>query len=216
MREIERDDGFAGRLAGARLLAHAAPDPGDVRAWAARLRASASQRIRASHSRAVGNDSGRSAVGRARRLARRSARCLSGHGNGARARYGGPAPGNRGGSRRVSAGPAGVTPHRRVRDCAAADRRLRLVHRRAFALGARGGDDRRGAAGARLRCAGDVVECARARRDRRRLPVARRRRQRLVRALLLVRRGDRALRGAASPPRCMGCRCTSACGKRWH
>jgi len=48
MREIERDDGFAGRLASARLLAHAPPDPRDIRAWAARLRAAASQRIRAS------------------------------------------------------------------------------------------------------------------------------------------------------------------------
>ena len=48
MREIERDDGFTGRLAGARLLAHAPPDPCDVRAWAARLRAAASHRIRAS------------------------------------------------------------------------------------------------------------------------------------------------------------------------
>jgi len=48
MREIERDDGFVGRLASARLLAHAPPDPRDVRAWAARLRAGASRRIRAS------------------------------------------------------------------------------------------------------------------------------------------------------------------------
>jgi competence protein ComEC len=48
MREIERDDGFVARLAGARLLAHAPPDPHDVRAWAARLRAAASHRIRAS------------------------------------------------------------------------------------------------------------------------------------------------------------------------
>jgi len=47
MREIERDDGFVGRLAGARLLAHAPPDPHDVRAWAARLRATAARRIRA-------------------------------------------------------------------------------------------------------------------------------------------------------------------------
>lgn len=48
MREIERDDGFAGRLASVHLLAHAPPDPHDVRAWAARLRAAASRRIRAS------------------------------------------------------------------------------------------------------------------------------------------------------------------------
>jgi competence protein ComEC len=48
MREIERDDGFVARLAGARLLAHAPPDALDVRAWAARMRAAASQRIRAS------------------------------------------------------------------------------------------------------------------------------------------------------------------------
>jgi competence protein ComEC len=47
MREIERDDGFTGRLASAHLLAHAPPDPRDIRAWAARLRAAASQRIRA-------------------------------------------------------------------------------------------------------------------------------------------------------------------------
>jgi competence protein ComEC len=47
MREIERDDGFSGRLASARLLAHAPPDPHDIRAWAARLRAAASQRVRA-------------------------------------------------------------------------------------------------------------------------------------------------------------------------
>jgi competence protein ComEC len=48
MREIERDDGFAARLASAQILERAAPDPRDVRAWAARLRAAASQRIRAS------------------------------------------------------------------------------------------------------------------------------------------------------------------------
>lgn len=47
MREIESDDGFAGRLASAQLLARAPPDPRDVRAWAARLRAAASRRIRA-------------------------------------------------------------------------------------------------------------------------------------------------------------------------
>jgi competence protein ComEC len=47
MREIERDDGFVGRLASARLFAHAAPDMRDIRAWAARLRAAASRRIRA-------------------------------------------------------------------------------------------------------------------------------------------------------------------------
>jgi competence protein ComEC len=47
MREIERDDGFVGRLASARLLAQAPPDPRDIRAWAARLRAAASRRIRA-------------------------------------------------------------------------------------------------------------------------------------------------------------------------
>jgi competence protein ComEC len=48
MREIERDDGFAGRLASAQIVARAAPDSRDVRAWAARLRATASRRIRAS------------------------------------------------------------------------------------------------------------------------------------------------------------------------
>jgi competence protein ComEC len=48
MREIERDDGFAGRLASAHLLARAPPDPHDVRAWAARLRSAASHRIRES------------------------------------------------------------------------------------------------------------------------------------------------------------------------
>jgi competence protein ComEC len=48
MREIERDDGFVGRLASAHLLSRAPPDPGDVRAWAARMRAAASRRIRAS------------------------------------------------------------------------------------------------------------------------------------------------------------------------
>ncbi len=48
MREIERDDGFAGRLASAHLLARAPPDPRDMRAWAARLRAAASHRIRES------------------------------------------------------------------------------------------------------------------------------------------------------------------------
>ena len=48
MREIERDDGFAGRLASAHLLSRAPPDPHDVRAWAARLRAAASHRIRES------------------------------------------------------------------------------------------------------------------------------------------------------------------------
>jgi competence protein ComEC len=47
MREIERDDGFAGRLASARVLAVTAPQAGDVRSWAARLRAAASRRIRA-------------------------------------------------------------------------------------------------------------------------------------------------------------------------
>ena len=47
MREIERDDGFAGRLASAQLLARAPPDPHDARAWAARLRAAASRRVRA-------------------------------------------------------------------------------------------------------------------------------------------------------------------------
>ncbi len=47
MREIERDDGFAGRLASAQLLARAPPDPYDAGAWAARLRAFASRRIRA-------------------------------------------------------------------------------------------------------------------------------------------------------------------------
>jgi competence protein ComEC len=48
MREIERDDGFAGRLASAHLLTRTPPDPHDVRAWAARLRAAASHRIRES------------------------------------------------------------------------------------------------------------------------------------------------------------------------
>jgi competence protein ComEC len=47
LREIERDDGFVGRLASARLLARASPDWRDIRAWAARLRAAASRRIRA-------------------------------------------------------------------------------------------------------------------------------------------------------------------------
>ncbi len=48
MREIERDDGFAARLASAHLLTRAPPEPHDVRAWAARLRAAASRRIRES------------------------------------------------------------------------------------------------------------------------------------------------------------------------
>jgi competence protein ComEC len=48
MREIERDDGFVARLASAHLLARAPPEPSDIRAWAARLRAAAAQRIRAS------------------------------------------------------------------------------------------------------------------------------------------------------------------------
>jgi competence protein ComEC len=48
MREIERDDGFTGRLASAHLLARAPPDPRDASAWAARLRAVASHRIRES------------------------------------------------------------------------------------------------------------------------------------------------------------------------
>jgi competence protein ComEC len=47
MRDIERDDGFAGRLASAKLLSRAPPDAWDARAWAARLRAAASVRIRA-------------------------------------------------------------------------------------------------------------------------------------------------------------------------
>jgi competence protein ComEC len=47
MREIERDNGFVARLAAARLIARLAPDPLERRAWAARLRASASARIRA-------------------------------------------------------------------------------------------------------------------------------------------------------------------------
>ena len=47
MREIERDDGFVARLASAHLLARAPPDPRDVNAWAARLRAAAARRIRA-------------------------------------------------------------------------------------------------------------------------------------------------------------------------
>jgi competence protein ComEC len=47
LREIERDDGYAGRLAGVRIVSHSAPDPWDTRAWAARLRATASARIRA-------------------------------------------------------------------------------------------------------------------------------------------------------------------------
>ncbi len=46
LREIERDEGFVARLASAQLLAGAPPDPHDVRAWAARLRAAASRRIR--------------------------------------------------------------------------------------------------------------------------------------------------------------------------
>ncbi len=48
MREIERDDGFAGRLASVHLLGRASPDAHDVRAWAARLRAAASHRVRES------------------------------------------------------------------------------------------------------------------------------------------------------------------------
>jgi competence protein ComEC len=47
LREIERDDSFVARLASAQLLARAPPDPYDARAWAARLRAAASRRIRA-------------------------------------------------------------------------------------------------------------------------------------------------------------------------
>jgi competence protein ComEC len=47
MREIERDDGFIGRLAGARIITRRAADPWDTHAWAARLRARASARIRA-------------------------------------------------------------------------------------------------------------------------------------------------------------------------
>jgi len=47
LREIERDDGFAGRLASAHVLARAPPEQSDVRAWAARLRAAAARRIRA-------------------------------------------------------------------------------------------------------------------------------------------------------------------------
>ena len=46
LREIERDDGYAGRLARATLLARAPPDPWDTRAWGARLRARASARVR--------------------------------------------------------------------------------------------------------------------------------------------------------------------------
>jgi competence protein ComEC len=47
MRAIERDDGFAGRLASVQMQSHAPPDPWDMRTWAARLRAAASARIRA-------------------------------------------------------------------------------------------------------------------------------------------------------------------------
>jgi competence protein ComEC len=47
MREIEGDDGIVGRLAAARVLARDGVDRWDLRAWPARLRAVASQRIRA-------------------------------------------------------------------------------------------------------------------------------------------------------------------------
>ena len=47
MREIEADDGLVGRLAAARLIARGGVDRWDPRAWAARLRAVAAQRIRA-------------------------------------------------------------------------------------------------------------------------------------------------------------------------
>ena len=46
MREIERDNGLIGRLASARIITNRAPDSWDTRAWAARLRARASARIR--------------------------------------------------------------------------------------------------------------------------------------------------------------------------
>jgi competence protein ComEC len=47
MREIEADDGIAARLASARVVARDGIDAWDARAWAARLRACASRRIRA-------------------------------------------------------------------------------------------------------------------------------------------------------------------------
>jgi competence protein ComEC len=47
MRALEADDGIVGRLASARLLARGRVDSWDTRAWAARLRALASQRLRA-------------------------------------------------------------------------------------------------------------------------------------------------------------------------
>ncbi len=46
MREIEADAGIVGRLASARVLARGAVEAWDPRAWAARLRAAASRRIR--------------------------------------------------------------------------------------------------------------------------------------------------------------------------
>ncbi len=46
-REIERDDGFAARLASVVVLQRAPPDPADPRTLAARLRAAAAARIRA-------------------------------------------------------------------------------------------------------------------------------------------------------------------------
>jgi competence protein ComEC len=46
-REIERDDGFAARLASVDVLGRAPPDPRDLRTLAARLRAAAATRIRA-------------------------------------------------------------------------------------------------------------------------------------------------------------------------
>ena len=124
MREIERDDGFVGRLASAHLLARAPPDPLDVRAWAARLRAAAAQRIRAVIPGTVGDDSCRRAVGRARHVARRSARCVSGHRHRARAGHRRSAPRNRGGTGRVFAVPAWITSRCRVRGRAGADRAL--------------------------------------------------------------------------------------------
>jgi competence protein ComEC len=47
MRDIEAEDGVVGRLATARVLSRTGIDAWDVRAWAARLRAAASARIRA-------------------------------------------------------------------------------------------------------------------------------------------------------------------------
>ena len=47
MRDIEADDGIAGQLVGARIVMRRGIDVWDARAWAARLRATASRRLRA-------------------------------------------------------------------------------------------------------------------------------------------------------------------------